>query len=329
MIIIRSFITTLFIFSTCCVQSQRFVKKVGDNSTIISPSAVLELESINKGFLPPRMTFAQRSAINAPATGLIVWCIDCGLNGELQVFNGAAWTTMTGSAAALNIFAFVPTTNGGHLRFMKHNLGADTTADPLTPSWKLNGAYFQWGKKPVDTNNNSYRTKGTNASEGFVAAPTDVSHNSSVASAINWNPSFPLTTSWNVNENSPSKTLTDPCPNGYRVPTRNEWMSIYNNTGIIDTRPNWINNVSNFYWGASVDNYSVGKLVSNVLYLPAAGFFGNDGGGIFSRGLNGVYWSSTSLNAVQAYCLYFSNTFLSATHNLEMRYSISVRCVKE
>ena len=41
-----------------------------------APSAVLDLQSTSKGFLPPRMTTAQRNAIASPATGLIVYNSD-------------------------------------------------------------------------------------------------------------------------------------------------------------------------------------------------------------------------------------------------------------
>ena len=46
--------------------------KVGENPNTINPSAVLEAESTSKGFLPPRMTTAQRDAIQNPASMLII-----------------------------------------------------------------------------------------------------------------------------------------------------------------------------------------------------------------------------------------------------------------
>ena len=47
--------------------------KVGENQNTINPSAVLEAESSNKGFLLPRMTTAQRDAIQSPAEGLQIY----------------------------------------------------------------------------------------------------------------------------------------------------------------------------------------------------------------------------------------------------------------
>ncbi|MHC1776303.1 MAG: hypothetical protein AB9834_12930 [Lentimicrobium sp.] len=73
---------------------------VGIATTTPDPSAALDVSSTNKGFLPPRMTNFEQIMIPEPAAGLVVWCLDCGLNGELQVFNGTAWTNMIGGAAS-------------------------------------------------------------------------------------------------------------------------------------------------------------------------------------------------------------------------------------
>jgi hypothetical protein len=72
-------------------------------SSASSTSAVLEANSTTQGFLPPRMTGAQRDAISSKVAGLVVWCTNCGQNGELQVYNGAAWTNMVGGTASLSV----------------------------------------------------------------------------------------------------------------------------------------------------------------------------------------------------------------------------------
>jgi hypothetical protein len=55
-------------------------------------SALLTMNSITKGFLPPRMTTAQKNAIGTPATGLVLY--DTTLN-KLCVFTGVNWETVT------------------------------------------------------------------------------------------------------------------------------------------------------------------------------------------------------------------------------------------
>lgn len=57
-------------------------------------SAKLEVASTTMGFLPPRMTYAQRNAIVTPAAGLIIFCTNCGANGQLQNYDGVNWLAM-------------------------------------------------------------------------------------------------------------------------------------------------------------------------------------------------------------------------------------------
>jgi hypothetical protein len=72
-------------------------------SLAASASAVLEVSSTTQGFLPPRMSWSQRDAISEKVAGLVVWCTNCGQNGELQVYNGTAWTNMVGGTASLGV----------------------------------------------------------------------------------------------------------------------------------------------------------------------------------------------------------------------------------
>ena len=70
--------------------------QVGIGTNNPHSSSILDLTSSSKGLLPPRMTFEQRSNILNPEAGLVVWCLDCGSVGEMQVYNGSAWTNMVG-----------------------------------------------------------------------------------------------------------------------------------------------------------------------------------------------------------------------------------------
>jgi hypothetical protein len=70
-------------------------------SSAASASAVLEASSTTQGFLPPRMTYYQRTQIASPIAGLTIWCSNCGASGEMQVFNGNSWTNMIGRAASI------------------------------------------------------------------------------------------------------------------------------------------------------------------------------------------------------------------------------------
>lgn len=61
--------------------------KIGGTSAA-NAKAVLDLESTTKGFLPPRMSEAQRDAISSPPTGLVVFNTT---TNELNRYNGTSW----------------------------------------------------------------------------------------------------------------------------------------------------------------------------------------------------------------------------------------------
>lgn len=69
---------------------------VGIGTTTPAASAVLDLVSTSKGFLPPRITIDMRDAIASPVAALMIWCSDCGVYGQMQVYNGISWRNMTG-----------------------------------------------------------------------------------------------------------------------------------------------------------------------------------------------------------------------------------------
>ena len=67
---------------------------VGASSTS-DASALLQVNSTTQGFLPPRMTTAQRDAISSPATGLTIYNTDAtatdASTGVMQTYNGTSW----------------------------------------------------------------------------------------------------------------------------------------------------------------------------------------------------------------------------------------------
>jgi len=71
--------------------------QVGIGTSNPASSAILDVNSTTKGLLPPRMSDVQRNAISNPVAGLMVWCINCGGSGELQVYNGTNWTKINGT----------------------------------------------------------------------------------------------------------------------------------------------------------------------------------------------------------------------------------------
>ena len=62
---------------------------VGIGTVAPAASALLEMSSTARGFLPPRMDTARRDTIATPAEGLVIYNTD---TGQLNLYNGTAWT---------------------------------------------------------------------------------------------------------------------------------------------------------------------------------------------------------------------------------------------
>ena len=66
-------------------------QNIGIGTTSPNASALLDVSSTTKGFLPPRMTNAQMVAISSPAAGLVVYDTT---NNKLNVYDGTNWVTL-------------------------------------------------------------------------------------------------------------------------------------------------------------------------------------------------------------------------------------------
>ncbi|MBT5223853.1 MAG: hypothetical protein HOM19_00295, partial [Candidatus Marinimicrobia bacterium] len=75
--------------------------QVGVGTSSPNAAAALDVVSTSKGLVPPRMTAAQRNSISNPPAGLMLWCSDCGTDGQLQVYNGSEYTNIIGGSRLL------------------------------------------------------------------------------------------------------------------------------------------------------------------------------------------------------------------------------------
>ena len=157
-------------------------KVIVGSSTSASTSALLEVNSTTQGFLPPRMTRSQRDNINTPVSGLIVWCINCGPVGELQVYSeNASWTNLAGTpAAGLYTPNIGETYQGGKVAYVlqsgdpgydattPHGLIAANSDLSTRPRW-YNGTYTTTGATGTAIGTGLSNTNTIIASQGATA----------------------------------------------------------------------------------------------------------------------------------------------------------------
>lgn len=184
--------------------------------------------------------------------------------------------------------------------FMCHNQGADESLDPFTPAAGLHGAKYRWGTKDA-----SYTMAQDQNNSGDISG---------------WS-SFAVQTSnvdWDM-------TANNPCPAGWRVPTRAEWE------GVINPSYNRQTGVGTFStWNKDHTNFTSGLKFGDYLFLPTAGWRWYHTGSLTSRGQKGFYWSSAAPgNETIAGMVNFGEAG-SATYSGAVRtYGMSVRCIAE
>ncbi|MCZ8362429.1 MAG: FISUMP domain-containing protein, partial [Microcystis sp. LE19-251.1A] len=206
----------------------------------------------------------------------------------------------TGTITVVNCGAFVAA--GVYKAFMCHNLGAtNTSLDPNVPVQAIHGNYYQWGRSAV------------------------VATASTPAGAIGgWYTSNVPDNSWGTASGDNFKNPTnDPCPTGFRVPTKTEWDGVINaSLNTVSRTGSWTND-GNFttaiHYGPSV--------TVKTLTLPAAGSRNLFDGTLTSRGTNGYYWSSNEFGPEASHLLFSSSVAITTGNPRTFGYS--VRCVSE
>ena len=289
---------------------------VGINETGANPnpSAILDVESSNKGFLPPRLTTSQRDAIINPADGLIIFntTTNC-----LQWYIGASiWH----DACAPNLYqqypvgsnfcnvqptAIVDVTNPVTGRtWMDRNLGATQVAQSFDDAQSY-GSFFQWGRF-ADGHQcvNQFPNENVATSMSILTqSQTDSPQHGFFIHGFDWR-TQPNNSLWQgVNG------VNNPCPLGFRLPTISEW-EVERNT--------WINVQSSGAFASLLKLPSAGFRSSNTISVAFAG-----------AGTQGLYWSSSpDLSQNSSLVLGYNEAFPVMVGFFRAQ-GCSVRCIKD
>ncbi len=282
--------------------------QVGIGTTTPVASAQLDVTSTTKGFLPPRMTYDQKTAISSPAAGLIIWCIDCGTTGQLQIFNGTIWTNMIGGTAAVfvcgttgvtfnyygSIVTYGTVSSGGSKCWLDRNLGATQVATSTSDAASY-GDLYQWGR---GTDGHQIKTSTITTSLSGSEFPGNGMFIKAPIAPSDWQ------STQKINLWQGANGINNPCPYGYRVPTDLEL------------------NTERSTWSSS----NASGAFSSPLKLPMAGYRAAESGSLSGQ-TSGFYWSNT-INGVNSRSLSF-DVFNAGLYNYTRATGASIRCIKE
>lgn len=191
--------------------------------------------------------------------------------------------------------------------FMCYNLGVtNPNTDVKIPNKESHGARYRYGAK-------------TNQQNFYLSQSDD---QNSVYNSIISGWGFPVDPVGVWTENSKSN---DPCPVGYRIPTKDEWKAVLdNNVDIFLSPTNWNNDVNNYssYIRFNNDN---GKA---LLALPATGYRIGSTGKLESRGYSAAYWSS-SIDNKKYVTFSMSSLHIGVTNQEPQDSANPIRCIAE
>lgn len=283
--------TIVLLFCTFFLFGLADAQNLGIGTTTPNNSAKVDISSTNKGFLPPRMSFAQRNAIPNPATGLVIWCSDCR---EMQVYDGYLWKNMSGYAAS---GVSVPSIRICNDVWMLKNLAVRT--------------YRNGDSIPVVTDPVAWSNLTTGAMCWQYNSPN--LYDSIFGPLYNW------------------YAVSDPrglAPVGWHVSTQNEWINAGECLGGDSIANIRMRDTSNL-WNYNLPNVVRANNSSGFTGLP--GGYRQEDGGFTSLGTDGGFWwtarESNASSAFLYYLVYDGAMILSGT--VIKKSGASVRCVRD
>jgi uncharacterized protein (TIGR02145 family) len=264
---------------------------VGIGITDPNVSAQLDVHSTTKGFLTPRMTAAQRTAISSPANGLLVYQTD--YPSGFYFLKGGVWTMLSETTSYPNGTA-APVVSICCQSWMTKNLDVDTyrNGDPI----------------PKVTDNAAWAALTTGA---YCYYNNDsATYAATYGKLYNW------------------YAVNDPrglAPEGWHIPTDFEWTTLADCLGGATVAGGAMKETGTIHW--TTPNTGATN-ISGWAGLP--GGTRSSGGAFGGVTGDGDWWSATEVSASNGWYRYLYNlTGNIYRDNGGKHFGLSVRCLRD
>lgn len=266
-------------------------QNVGIGTATPAASAQLDVSSTTKGFLPPRMTAAQRSTISSPTNGLLVFQTD--YPSGLYYFNAGVWSKLSETTSYPNGTA-TPVQTICCQSWMTKNLDVATyrNGDPI-PKVTVNAAWAALTTGAYCYYNNDSAT-----------------YAATYGKLYNW------------------YAVNDPrglAPEGWHIPTDFDWTTLENCLGGASVAGGAMKETGTIHW--TTPNTGATN-ISGWAGLPG-GTRGSTGT-FFNVGTSGYWWSAREGLTTSAWyrSLGYGSGGINGNDNLK-RDGFSVRCLRD
>jgi uncharacterized protein (TIGR02145 family) len=266
--------------------------QVGIGTDSPDPSSVLDLHSTTDGFLLPRMTTAQRDAINDPAEGLLIFNTE---TGQLNYYN-EGWISIAFWFCGMKIF---DTRDSNYYETIR--IGTQCwMADNLNVGLRIDGSTEQTDNSIIEK----------------------YCYNDSIDNCMIYGGMY----QWNeVMQYTNTEGTQGLCPDGWHLPSHAEWTTLSTHLGGNTVAGGKMKSIGTFLWASP---NSGATNLSDFNGLP--GGRRNTDGSFNYKGSYASFWTSSiySENTSHYTQLSYNSTSLIMPFRV-WNYGHSIRCLKD